>query len=165
MSNFQLAQLNIARMLVSAESPQLADFFVSIDRINALADTAPGFIWRLQDEAGSATSFRPYGEDMLVNMSVWETIESLHDYVYRSAHIEIMRRRKQWFEHMQQAYTVLWWISAGSVPTLEQAQERLALLQGSGPTPRAFTFKQPFAPPGEVDAASVEGFDDTCPAT
>lgn len=147
MSGWQIAQLNIAHMLAPAESPQLAEFFANLDRINALADRARGFVWRLQDEEGSATNFRPFGADVLVNMSVWVDTESLHNYVYRSAHIEIMAKRKQWFEIVREAYTVLWWIPAGTLPTLEQAQERLELLKVKGPSAEAFTFKEAFLSP------------------
>lgn len=147
MNIFQLAQLNIARMLAPVDSPQLVDFVANLDRINALADTADGFVWRLQDASGSATSFRPLGDDMLVNLTVWNDIESLHNYVYGSAHVEIMKRRKQWFEMMQEFYMVLWWIPAGTIPTTEQAVQKLDQLREQGPSSEAFTFKQPFAPP------------------
>jgi hypothetical protein len=157
MSVYQLAQFNIARMLAPADSPELADFMANIDRINALADESSGFVWRLQDDTGSATSFRPLSDDMLVNMSVWEDSESLHNYVYSSAHIELMRRRKEWFKHMADAYMVLWWIPAGSLPNIEQAMERLQRLRRLGPSATAFTFKRSFGPaiqsPGtETDA-------------
>ena len=147
MSDWQLAQFNIAHLLAPAESPQLAEFFANLDRINALADQAPGFVWRLQDEGGSATNFRPFAADELVNMSVWVDTESLHNYVYRSAHVEIMAKRKQWFEMLREAYSVLWWIPAGSLPTLQQAQEKLNLLRMNGPSAQAFTFKDTFPSP------------------
>ena len=147
MSGWHIAQLNIAQMLAPAESPQLTEFFANLDRINALADQAPGFVWRLQDEEGSATSFRPFGADVLVNMSVWADIESLHNYVYRSAHIEIMAKRKQWFEILRETYSVLWWIPADTLPTLHQAQQTLDLLKMKGPNPGAFTFYDAFPSP------------------
>lgn len=138
---------HIAQMLAPAESAQLTEFFANLDRINALADQAPGFVWRLQDEEGSATSFRPFGADVLVNMSVWVDIESLHNYVYRSAHIEIMAKRKQWFEILRETYSVLWWIPADTLPTLHQAQQTLDLLKMKGPNPGAFTFYDAFPSP------------------
>lgn len=147
MSDWQITQLNIAHMLAPEDSPQLAEFFANLDRINALADQAPGFVWRLQDEEGSATSFRPFAADELVNMSVWVDIESLHNYVYRSAHIEIMAKRKQWFELLREAYSVLWWIPANTIPTIEQAREKLDLLRLKGPSSEAFTFKSAFPSP------------------
>ncbi len=166
MSDWQLAQLNIAQTLAPADSPQLAEFIANLDRINALADAAPGFVWRLQGEIGSAISSHLFGGDAIVNMSVWGDIESLHNYVYRSAHIEIMAKRKQWFEHLREAYSVLWWLPAGSIPTLIQAREKLELLRSNGSSQEAFTFKQPFSHPGQ--AASKHGpdeFDEGCPAT
>ncbi len=168
MHNWQLAQLNIAHMLAPADSAQLADFFANLDRINALADTAPGFIWRLQDDSGSSTSFRPFGDDVLVNMSIWRDLQSLHDFVYRSAHIEIMARRKQWFEHLSEAYSVLWWVAEGSIPSMGQAQQKLALLKKLGPTENAFTFKKAFAAPDQLakqDPSLTVQYDDSCPAT
>ena len=147
MSGWHIAQLNIAQMLAPAESLQLTEFFANLDRINALADQAPGFVWRLQDEEGSATSFRPFGADVLVNMSVWADIESLHNYVYRSAHIEIMAKRKQWFNFLRETYSVLWWIPADTRPTLLQAQQTLDLLRMKGPNSGAFTFNDAFASP------------------
>ena len=149
MSDWQIAQLNIAQMLAPADSPQLAEFFANLDRINALADRAPGFAWRLQDEEGSATNFRPFGADVIVNMSVWSDIESLHNYVYRSEHIEIMAKRKKWFELLREAYSVLWWIPANTIPTVEQAREKLELLKLNGPSQEAFTFKKAYPAPGK----------------
>src|SRR5688500_20173526 len=109
MSAYELAQLNIALMKAPLESPGMADFVANLGRINALAESSPGFVWRLQTDEGDATALRPLGDDTIVNMSVWRDVAALHDYVYRSAHIEIMRRRKEWFERMAQAYTVPWW--------------------------------------------------------
>lgn len=149
MSGWQIAQLNIARMVAPADSPQLAEFFENLDRINRLADQAPGFIWRLQDEFGSATSFRHFGEDVIVNMSVWADIEALHKYVYRSAHTEIMAKRKQWFEQLRESYSVLWWTPSGSYPRLALAKEKLELLKGRGPSQEAFTFKKAFPAPDD----------------
>lgn len=165
MSNYALAQLNIARMREPIDSPTLADFVANLERINALAEQSPGYIWRLQSDAGDATAFRPFGDDMLVNMSLWKDIESLHNYVYKSAHIEIMRRRKEWFKQIREVYSVLWWTPGVVIPTLDQARAKLALLQRRGPTAEAFTFKQPFAVPSEVESSQLAGFDDTCPAT
>ena len=107
MSNYYLAQMNIATMKEPLESPGMADFVANLDRINALAEASPGFVWRLQTEEGDATSVRPLGEDILINISVWKDVESLNTYVYESAHVEIMRRRKEWFERMRDAYVVL----------------------------------------------------------
>lgn len=154
MTRHQLAQLNIATMREPLESPSMADFVANLDRINALADSAPGFVWRLKDEQGDATSVRPFGENILVNMSVWESIESLHDFAFRTAHTDIMRRRRDWFDRMEQAYAVLWWVVAGHMPTIEEAANRLSLLREKGPTADAFTFGRPFSPPGQDRAKS-----------
>src|SRR5918911_5766971 len=111
MSNYQLAQVNIGRILAPLDSPVMAEFVAQLEAINALADAAPGFVWRLQTEDGDATAIRPYGDDrIIVNMSVWETPEALQAYVYRSAHVEVMRRRREWFSRLDEAYVVLWWV-------------------------------------------------------
>jgi len=143
-SAYHLAQLNIAKMKFAIDSPELADFVARLEDINALADESPGFVWRLQTEDGDATAVDYFGPDYLVNMSVWADVESLHGYVYRSAHNEVMAQRKQWFDRMLEAYSVLWWIPTGTVPTIEQADERLQKLRQNGPGAEAFTFKQIF---------------------
>lgn len=134
-------------MKAPIDSPQLADFVANLDRVNSLADRANGFIWRLQSDEGDATAFRPLGDDVLVNMSVWSGIEALHDYVYRSDHAKFMSRRKDWFGRLDTASTVLWWIPSDEFPTLEQAKQKLEFLQTNGPSAAAFTFKQSFPPP------------------
>ena len=117
-----------------------------VDRLadlNALADRSPGFVWRLQTPAGNATYFRPYPEDdrMLMNMSVWESVEALRKYVYGSAHAELLKYRHEWFEPFAGAYMALWWVPAGHRPSIDEARKRLAHLEAHGPTPFAFTFK------------------------
>ncbi len=167
MSAHELAQLNIARMREPLESAPMAEFVANLDRINALAERAPGFVWRLQTEEGDATALRPLGDDMLVNMSVWVDAQALHDYVYRTAHVEIMRRRKEWFDAMREAYVVLWWVPVGHRPNIADAAAKLDTLRRLGPTPEAFTFKQPFPSPSEQaasPAAPAAPFDDLCPA-
>jgi len=140
-----LAQLNIVKMKFDIDAPELCDFFARFDEINALADESPGFVWRLQLDDEDSTAIDHFGPDYLVNMSVWEDVDSLHCYVYRSAHSEVMARRKQWFDRMLEAYSVLWWIPAGTVPTIAQAHEHLQCLRDNGPDAEAFTFKQIFA--------------------
>ena len=147
MSSYHLAQLNIAKMRYPAEAPEMADFMNNLDRINALAEQSPGFIWRLQTEEGDATGIDFFGPDILVNMSVWKDSKSLHEYVYRTSHAQIMSRRKEWFERFENSYTVLWWIPEGHIPTLGEANDRLELLRAVGPTVEAFTFKQDFSMP------------------
>lgn len=145
----QLAQLNIAHLLAPIDSPQLADFAANLDRINALAESSPGFVWRLQTDEGNATEIDFFGPDYIVNMSVWEGIEALHNYVYRSAHTEIMRRKKEWFHTMGESHMVLWWVPEGHRPTLAEAAHKLNVLREQGPSGEAFTFKQSFSLPVE----------------
>jgi hypothetical protein len=143
-TEFHLAQLNIAKMKFAMDAPELADFVARLEDINALADESPGFVWRLQTDEGDATAIDYFGPDYLVNMSVWADVDSLYRYVYRSAHNEVMAQRKLWFDRMLEVYSVLWWIPAGTVPTIAQADERLQRLRQNGPTAEAFTFKQIF---------------------
>ncbi len=147
MAAYELAQLNIAQMRTPIDAPEMAGFVANLDRINALAESAPGFVWRLQSDEGNATAFRPFGDSTLVNMSVWSSVDALSDYVYKSAHVEIMKRRKEWFDRMQDAYTVLWWVPAGHRPDEAEAMLRLQTLRAMGPTDKAFTFKQNFPAP------------------
>ena len=147
MTSWELAQLNIASMKHPLDSPEMADFAAAIDRINAVAEASAGFVWRLQSDDGNATGYRPFGELTLVNLSVWRDVESLSAYVYHSAHADIMRRRREWFERMQGAFTVLWWVPQGHRPGLDEAGARLATLRKDGPGPAAFSFRQPFAAP------------------
>jgi hypothetical protein len=165
MSTYELAQLNVARMKEPLESPTMADFVANLDRINALAESSPGFLWRLQTEEGDATALRPLGEDTLVNVSVWRDVQSLNKYVYQSAHVEIMRRRKEWFERMREAYVVLWWVPKGHRPTVSEAIAKLELLRANGPTQEAFTFRQAFPPPDAEQQSKPFSFGDECPAT
>jgi len=151
---FHLAQVNIGLPRASLGSAEMAEFVELLEPINALADTSPGFVWRLQTEDGNATAVRAFDDDrLIVNMSVWVTLESLGEFVYRSAHSGVMRRRREWFRKMPDLFTALWWIPAGTLPAVSDAEERLADLRRNGPSPRAFTFREPFPPPGSNDAA------------
>jgi hypothetical protein len=154
MALYQLAQLNIASMLQPLESPGMADFVANLERINALAEASPGFVWRLQDEAGDATAIRPFGEEVLVNLSLWRDVEALRDYVYKSAHAEILKRRAEWFARMGEAHMVLWWVPAGHLPSVEEAAERLRLLREQGPSVQAFSFRQTF-PATDMQAVAL----------
>lgn len=164
MSTYNLAQLNIAIMKEPLESPRMADFVANLDRINAIAEVSPGFVWRLQTEGGDATAMRPMGEDTLVNMSVWRDVASLNQYVYRSAHVEIMRRRQEWFERVREAFFVLWWVPEDHYPTVAEASAKLELLRKKGPTREAFTFRQAFLPPDAPQPYASFSFGDECPA-
>jgi hypothetical protein len=150
MSAFHLAQLNIAVMKAPLDSPLLADFVANLEPINALAESSPGFIWRLKDEDGDATAIRPFGDDTLVNVSVWQDVESLRDFAYNSGHVDMMRRRREWFDRQTEATAVLWWVPAGHLPTVNEAQQRLAHLRQFGPSPEAFTFREAFPAPNLV---------------
>lgn len=142
-----LAQINVARMIAPITDPVMVSFVARLAEINALADRSPGFIWRLQTPEGNATYIRPYRDDrILVNMSVWESIEQLKDYTYRTAHAELLRDRKTWFERFSGPQTAMWWVPLGHIPDLEEAKERLASLTERGPTPYAFTFSNVFHP-------------------
>jgi hypothetical protein len=147
MSQYQLAQLNIATMKGSLESPIMADFVTNIERIYSLAESAPGFVWRLTDEEEEARGMRLFGEGFLINLSVWKNIETLRDFVFKSAHVEVWRRRREWFTPMTEAYAVLWWVPAGQPPTVSEAAEKLRHLRQYGPTQQAFTFREAFAAP------------------
>ena len=147
MSAFHIAQLNIGRIRGPIDSPIMAEFVALLDPVNAVADASPGFVWRLQTEEGNATAVRPYeDESIAVNMSVWESIDDLAAFVYRSGHVDVMRRRREWFERMK-VFMVLWWVPAGEPPTVAEALERLEHLRKHGPTPYAFTFKARFPSP------------------
>ena len=132
---YHLAQLNVARLVAPIDSAELADFVAGLAPVNALADAAPGFVWRLQEESGDATGLRPWGDDMIVNLSVWASAEALRSYVFAPGHIEVLRRRREWFVPMDSPHLVLWWVPAGHRPSLAEAGERLARLAADGPGP------------------------------
>ena len=154
-TGWHLAQLNVARALAPLEDPLLADFMAALDDVNALAEGSPGFVWRLKAEDGNATSIRVNDDPrLIVNMSVWESVEALFDFAYRSDHTRIMTRRREWFEKPTGAYMVLWWVPSGHRPDLDEALLRLQRLDREGPTAQAFTFKARFpAPPLQGAAA------------
>lgn len=156
MSGFHLAQVNVARMKAPLDSPVMTGFVSRLEEINALADGSPGFVWRLQTPEGDATYIRPYEDDrILVNLSVWESVESLKHYVYRTAHAELLRERKSWFEHFEAAYLAMWWVPAGHLPGVDEAKQRLAHLTEHGPSQYAFHFKTIHPP----DANWLASFD------
>ena len=160
MKRFHLAQVNIGRFRAPIDDPIMEGFRTQLDPINALADKSPGFVWRLQTEDGNATAIRPYDGDnlMAINMSVWESLESLQQFVYKSEHVAPLRARKQWFEPIEGPILALWWIPAGHIPTTAEAQERLRHLAEHGPTPYAFTFRTAFPAP-DAESDTVEGLD------
>lgn len=163
---FHLAQVNIGRIRGPLDGPVMVGFVERLEEINALADRSPGFVWRLQTDEGNATYFRPYAHDdrILLNMSVWESVEALKHYVYRTMHAELLRQRHEWFERFAGVYMALWWVPAGHRPGIDEAKKRLAHLEKHGPTQYAFTFKQVF-PPDEAFQRGIDwaGFE-PCPS-
>ena len=148
MTNYHLAQINIARMLAPIDDPIMADFVAQLPPINALGDQSPGFVWRLQSENGDATSIKVYDDDMIIiNLTVWESVEALRDYVYKSAHSGVLRDRKRWFEKFDGPYYALWWVPVGHIPNPEEGKERLDHLCEYGETDDAFSFKNVFPKP------------------
>jgi Domain of unknown function (DUF3291) len=143
-----LAQLNVALLRHGLDHPDLAPFVAGLDPVNADADQARGFVWRLVDDTGNATDVRPWGEDMIVNMSVWTDVESLRAYVFGAAHLEVLRQRRSFFVPAERPHLVLWWVPEGHRPTMLEAHERLERLELDGPSPYAFTLRHVFAPDG-----------------
>jgi hypothetical protein len=142
---YELAQVNISRLLAPIDSPLLADFVADLDPVNAVADAAPGFLWRLRTEDDNATAVRIFDDPgLIVNMSVWTSVETLSSYVYDVAHRTVLRRRREWFSVPTEAMTALWWVPAGHRPTVAQAEFRLLHLRDHGPTPFAFTLRNTF---------------------
>jgi hypothetical protein len=159
---YQLAQANIAYLRAPLDSHELSDFVNSLDPINALADQTAGFVWRLQTEDGNATSIRAFesaagpGVGIITNMSVWESIEALASFVYRSRHREVLRQRQRWFHTVVEPTLVLWWVAEGHRPSVVEAEQRLLRLRSVGPSPFAFSFRCPFPDPDRPDLPSGE---------
>lgn len=147
--SYHLAQVNIARAIAPLEDPVMSGFVDQLDHINALADKSPGFVWRLQTEEGGATSIQVYPDErIIVNLSVWDSLESLKDFVYSGEHLEILKQKKSWFEKMSVPTLALWWVPAGHKPTEEEAKKALDTLAEQGPGQEVFTFSKPVALPG-----------------
>lgn len=168
--DFDLAQVNVSRLLAPLDSPLLADFVAALDEVNAAGERAPGFRWRLQTEDGNATAVQAFGWDVgdshgvIVNLTTWASVESLASFVFSGEHVAVMRRRRTWFEKAAEATTALWWVPLGHRPSTDEAEDRVRHLRRHGPTPTAFTFREPFPPPGHA-AAEVRPADDwLCPA-
>ena len=165
MNGYHIAQVNIGRIFAQLDDPIMSGFVNRLDEINTLADLSPGFVWRLIVNDGNATYLRPFGDPrMLLNMSVWKTVEQLRQYVYQTAHVELLRQRHAWFEKLAGVYTALWWVPAGHIPSVDEAKQRLAHLETHGPTEFAFTFQSVVAPSEDfqqrIDWASFR----PCPA-
>jgi len=140
-----LAHANVAEMRTEYDDPQMGGFIARLDPLNAIADSSPGFVWRLDDEATDALAAELFGSPRLIfNMSVWESVEALEDYAYKSGHVEAVRKRAEWFVKPTRSPFVLWWIEAGHRPSIEEAKAKFDLLWNSGPSPAAFTFGKRF---------------------
>lgn len=146
---WHLAQINIAKMIGDTiTDPVMEKFVAQLDEVNALAEASSGFVWRLKDEGNNATSFNPYNDNrIIVNMSVWESLDHPIKYVYHGRHAEVLRSRRDWFVNLGKPFTAMWYIQAGKIPSVDEAIERLQSLQDHGPTPFAFDFKTRFPPP------------------
>ena len=144
---FQLAQLNIADAKAAQSSEIMQGFVKRLDEIHLLADNAPGFIWRYNNEEGDDVGKRIFGNPLLlINMSTWEDFASLRQFVYKSVHKELIQERESWFKKMPEMYQVLWWVPAGHTPSVQEAKDKLELVRKLGPTAEAFTFAKPFEP-------------------
>ncbi|MGW3379900.1 DUF3291 domain-containing protein [Streptomyces albogriseolus] len=148
MTAYELAQVNIARLKAPLDTPLLKDFVDNLDPVNADADAADGFVWRLQSDDGDATAISVFGDPwLIINMSVWRDQDALTAFMYRGRHREMLSRRREWFERVEEAMTTLWWVPAGHRPSVAEAENRLLRLRAHGPTPYAFTLRTSF-PPG-----------------
>ena len=147
---YHLAQLNVARFNKPIEHPDNADFVDNLDRVNAIAESQPGFVWRLIGEGNNASDIQAFDDpNVAVNMSVWTSLDSLSSFVYQNEdHLEIMRRRREWFKRME-IHLVLWWVKEGHNPTLDEAKQKLNSLIDDGPGEHAFTFRESYPPPSD----------------
>src|ERR1700732_3971673 len=155
-NHYHLAQVNIGRIVAPMDSPEMSGFVSQLQPINAVADRSPGFVWRLQTGSGDATSILPYDDPRInINMSVWESVEALKQFVYKSGHIVPLRDRLKWFEKPAAAHMAMWWIPAGHIPTIEEAKERLQFRRTRGDTAAAFSFANPYPAPADQIAGTV----------
>jgi Domain of unknown function (DUF3291) len=158
------------RLLAPLDSPLLADFVAALDEVNTAGDRAPGFVWRLQTEDGNATAIRAFEWDaagshgVIVNLTVWTSVEALAAFAFSGEHVEIMRRRRRWFARAAEATTALWWVPVGHRPSTDEAEDAVRHLRAHGPTLRAFTFRHPFPAPDQVDGEVRYSVDPRCPA-
>lgn len=163
--NYNIAQVNIGRIRAELDDPVMAGFVNRLDEINALAESSPGFVWRLAGTENNATYLRPFEDPwMILNMSVWESVDHLRQFVFQTSHRELLRQRHDWFEKLTSVYAALWWVPAGHIPSVDEAKQRLAHLEKNGPTEFAFTFQKMFEPDEQfqqgIDWASFR----PCPA-
>ena len=168
--SFDLAQVNVSRLLGPLDSPLLAEFMAALDEVNASGDVADGFLWRMQTEDGNATAVRAFGWDVggshgvIVNLTTWGSVQALANFVFSGQHLEVMRRRRQWFQGAVEPMTALWWVPADHRPSTEEAEDRVRHLRQHGPSPAAFTFRASFPPPDQPKGVVFSGDDWLCPA-
>ena len=156
MTRYNIAQVNIGRIRAELDDPSMAGFVNRLDEINALADASPGFVWRLIVNEGNATYLRPFDDPrMLLNMSVWESVEELRQFVFQTAHKELLKQRHAWFEKLTDVYAALWWVPSGHIPSVDEAKQRITHLEKHGATQFAFTFQRLF----EADEEFQSGID------
>lgn len=141
--------MNVARLLHGLDAPETAGFVAALAPVNALADAAPGFVWRLQTDSGDATAIRVFADDaIIVNLSVWDSLQAFRAFVYGGQHLGVVRKRLEWFERPRGPHAVLWWVEPGTRPTPEDGARRLTLLTDAGPSAEAFDLQHPLPPPG-----------------
>ncbi len=141
----KLAQLNIALAKYALDAPEIKDFVDNLDKVNAIAESSEGFVWRLKDESGDATNIKAFDDpNMIVNMSVWDSVDSLKNFMFRTHHRDFMRRKGEWFHRLAEDTYVLWWVEDAHIPSLDEAIERLEHLREMGDSPYAFTLQNQF---------------------
>jgi hypothetical protein len=146
--SYHLAQINVALMKAPLDDPSMTEFAAALNEVNAVADRSPGFVWRLQTASGNAADIQAYSDPkMLINLSVWQSVEQIKDYVYKTLHGEFFIRRRNWFERYQGEHLALWWIPADCLPTVEEGKAKLEQLALTGDSPECFTFAKPYSPP------------------
>lgn len=152
--NYNLAQINITSMKYDLNSPEMKDFVDNLDIVNTNAENSPGFVWRMKDEYGANTSLRVFGHKILVNISMWEDVQSLRRFIASPLHASIMKRKKEWFDGVNGSHLALWWSEDGIFPTAEEAKKRLNYINQNGPTPYCFNFKETYPKPEKKVALS-----------
>lgn len=150
-ARFHLAQVNIAKARAPLDHPLMKGFVDQLEHINRLAETSPGFVWRLQTDEGDATAIRAFDDPLIiVNLSVWESVEALREYVYSGEHLSVLRSKRDWMEKLPTPSLALWWLPEGELPDVLMARQKLELLQAQGPSAEAFTFARPSPMPGAL---------------
>jgi hypothetical protein len=152
MHTYQIAEINVARMKgVTINDPLMKEFVENLDKVNGIAENSEGFVWRLKDENNNATSLNPYNDQqVIINVSVWESMATLEAFMYKTFHSEFLKRRKEWFQAYGKAHTALWWIPTGQFPSMQEAVEKLDYLQYHGPTEHVFDLRNKFPSPGYI---------------